>query len=161
MTLRMIAGISRQAKATRPSTTAASARQPQKVARMVTIALDPGHGGEDPGAIGANGSREKDIVLEVAKRLKTKLEQLPNTRVMLTRDGDFFVPLNTRVQKARKVQADLFVSIHADAWVSPTASGSSVFVCLPSTQRMPIGSPATTSRPPPRRSARSTSASTS
>lgn len=100
----------------------------QKVARMVTIALDPGHGGEDPGAIGAKGSREKDIVLAVAKRLKAKLEQMPNTRVMLTRDGDFFVPLGTRVQKARKVGADLFVSIHADAWISPTARGSSVFV---------------------------------
>ncbi len=101
---------------------------PQKVVRMVTIALDPGHGGEDPGAIGANGSREKDIVLAVAKRLKAKLEGLPNTRVMLTRDGDYFVPLGQRVQKARKVQADLFVSIHADAWISPTARGSSVFV---------------------------------
>ena len=74
----------------------------QKVARMVTIALDPGHGGEDPGAIGARGSREKDIVLAVAKRLKAKLEQMPNTRVMLTRDGDFFVPLGKRVEKARK-----------------------------------------------------------
>jgi len=100
----------------------------QKVVRMVTIALDPGHGGEDPGAIGASGAREKDIVLAVAKRLKAKLEQLPNTRVMLTRDGDYFVPLGQRVQKARKVQADLFVSIHADAWISPTARGSSVFV---------------------------------
>ena len=99
-----------------------------KVMRMTTIALDPGHGGEDPGAIGARGSREKDIVLAVAKRLKAKLEQLPNTRVMLTRDGDYFVPLGQRVQKARKVQADLFVSIHADAWISPTARGSSVFV---------------------------------
>jgi len=99
-----------------------------KVVRMVTIALDPGHGGEDPGAIGARGSREKDIVLAVAKRLKTKLEALPNMRVMLTRDGDYFVPLGQRVQKARQVQADLFVSIHADAWISPTARGSSVFV---------------------------------
>jgi len=98
------------------------------VVRMVTIALDPGHGGEDPGAIGATGSREKDIVLSVAKRLKTKLEALPNTRVMLTRDGDYFVPLGTRVEKARKVQADLFVSIHADAFTVPTARGSSVFV---------------------------------
>ncbi|MEW6024430.1 MAG: N-acetylmuramoyl-L-alanine amidase [Pseudomonadota bacterium] len=98
------------------------------VVRMVTIALDPGHGGEDPGAIGATGTREKDIVLAVAKRLKTKLEALPNTRVMLTRDGDYFVPLGTRVEKARKVQADLFVSIHADAFTVPTARGSSVFV---------------------------------
>jgi N-acetylmuramoyl-L-alanine amidase len=99
-----------------------------KVARMITIALDPGHGGEDPGATGAAGSREKDIVLQIAKRLKFKLEELPNMRVMLTRDGDYFVPLGTRVDKARKVQADLFVSIHADAFIEPTARGSSVFV---------------------------------
>jgi N-acetylmuramoyl-L-alanine amidase len=100
----------------------------QKVMRMVTIALDPGHGGEDPGATGTTGVHEKDIVLAVAKRLKTKLEELPNTRVMLTRDADFFVPLGQRVEKARKVQADLFVSIHADAFVDPGARGSSVFV---------------------------------
>lgn len=99
-----------------------------KVARMVTIALDPGHGGEDPGATGATGIHEKEIVLAIAKRLKGKLEELPNTRVMLTRDNDFFVPLGQRVDKARKVQADLFVSIHADAFVEPTARGSSVFV---------------------------------
>jgi N-acetylmuramoyl-L-alanine amidase len=99
-----------------------------KVARLITIALDPGHGGEDPGALGASGSREKDIVLSIAKRLKFKLEELPNVRVMLTRDGDYFVPLGTRVDKARKVQADLFVSLHADAFVEPSARGSSVFV---------------------------------
>jgi N-acetylmuramoyl-L-alanine amidase len=99
-----------------------------KVDRIITIALDPGHGGEDPGAIGPAGTREKDIVLQIAKRLKTKLEVLPNFRVMLTRDGDFFVPLGTRVEKARKVDADLFVSIHADAFMLPTARGSSVFV---------------------------------
>jgi N-acetylmuramoyl-L-alanine amidase len=101
---------------------------PAKVKRMVTIALDPGHGGEDPGATGASGAHEKDIVLAIAKRLKAKLEELPNFRVMLTRDGDYFVPLGTRVEKARKVQADLFVSIHADAFVEPSARGSSVFV---------------------------------
>ncbi|GGC16234.1 N-acetylmuramoyl-L-alanine amidase [Oxalicibacterium flavum] len=100
--------------------------QPQ-VSRMLTITLDPGHGGEDPGAIGPRGTREKDIVLAIAKRLKTKLEREPNMRVMLTRDADFFVPLGTRVQKARRVNADLFVSIHADAFVKPTANGSSVF----------------------------------
>ncbi|SNT15130.1 N-acetylmuramoyl-L-alanine amidase [Noviherbaspirillum humi] len=100
----------------------------QGTTRMVTIALDPGHGGEDPGAIGRSGSREKDVVLAIAKRLKAKIEQQPNMRVMLTRDGDFFVPLHVRVQKARQVQADLFVSIHADAFVEPTARGSSVFV---------------------------------
>ena len=92
-----------------------------KVERIITIALDPGHGGEDPGASGRNGSREKDIVLSIAKRLKGKLEDIPNIRVMLTRDGDYFVPLGKRVEKARKVQADLFVSIHADAFIQPTA----------------------------------------
>ncbi len=111
-----------------PAQPPAKAAPGQKVARMVTIALDPGHGGEDPGATGTTGVHEKDIVLEVAKRLKAKLEGLPNTRVMLTRDADFFVPLGQRVEKARKVQADLFVSIHADAFVEPTARGSSVFV---------------------------------
>ena len=96
--------------------------------RMITIALDPGHGGEDPGAMGRGGSREKDVVLAIAKRLKAKIEQQPNMRVMLTRDADYFVPLNIRVQKARNVQADLFMSIHADAFVESTARGSSVFV---------------------------------
>lgn len=98
-----------------------------QLTRMITIALDPGHGGEDPGAIGRGGSREKDVVLAIAKRLKAKIEDQPNMRVMMTRDADFFVPLHVRVQKARKVQSDLFVSIHADAWVEPTARGASVF----------------------------------
>lgn len=96
--------------------------------RMLTIALDPGHGGEDPGAMGRGGSKEKDVVLAIAKRLKEKIEQQPNMRVMLTRDADYFVPLNVRVQKARNVRADLFVSIHADAFVETTARGSSVFI---------------------------------
>jgi N-acetylmuramoyl-L-alanine amidase len=99
-----------------------------KMVRMLTIALDPGHGGEDPGAMGSRGSREKDIVLAIAKRLKDKIEDHPNMRVLLTRDGDYFVPLGKRVEKARKVDADLFVSIHADAFVKPSARGSSVFV---------------------------------
>jgi N-acetylmuramoyl-L-alanine amidase len=98
-----------------------------QLTRMLTIALDPGHGGEDPGAIGRSGSREKDVVLSIAKRLKAKIEEQPNMRVMLTRDADYFVPLQVRVEKARKVQADLFVSIHADAFIESTARGSSVF----------------------------------
>ncbi|MTW00861.1 N-acetylmuramoyl-L-alanine amidase [Pseudoduganella ginsengisoli] len=104
------------------------ADKPPKVTRMITVVLDPGHGGEDPGALGATGLREKDVVLAIAKRLKGRIEQHPNMRVMLTRDGDYFVPLGTRVEKARKVQADLFVSIHADAFNQPSARGSSVFV---------------------------------
>ncbi|MFZ7248471.1 N-acetylmuramoyl-L-alanine amidase, partial [Bordetella avium] len=95
--------------------------------RMLTIALDPGHGGEDPGAIGASGLREKDVVLRIARRLKALIDAQPAMRAYLTRDDDYFVPLNVRVQKARRVRADLFVSIHADAWVKPTANGSSVF----------------------------------
>lgn len=97
------------------------------VNRLVTIALDPGHGGEDPGAIGKRGSYEKDIVLSIARRLKKRIDEEPNMRAYLTRSGDYFVPLHIRVQKARRVQADLFISIHADAWVSPTARGSSVY----------------------------------
>ena len=95
--------------------------------RLITIAIDAGHGGEDPGARGASGSREKDITLKVAKKLKDKIDVEPNMRGLLTRDGDYFVPLGTRVVKARKFKADLFISIHADAFTNPAARGSSVF----------------------------------
>jgi N-acetylmuramoyl-L-alanine amidase len=98
------------------------------VDRLVTITLDPGHGGEDPGAVGRRGTYEKNVTLAVAKRLKTRIDAEPNMRAVLTRDSDFFVPLQMRVQKARRVQSDLFLSIHADAWVKPDARGSSVFV---------------------------------
>ncbi len=110
-----------------PLQTAPEPRNVPKLNRVVTIALDPGHGGEDPGAIGRGGSYEKDIVLSIAKRLKARIESQPNMRVFLTRDADFFVPLNVRVEKARKVQADLFMSIHADAFIETSARGSSVF----------------------------------
>ncbi len=99
-----------------------------EIARLVTIVLDPGHGGEDPGAIGRGGSHEKNVTLSVARRLKAKIDATPNMRSVLTRDGDYFIPLNQRVQKARRVQADLFVSVHADAFIKSTARGSSVFV---------------------------------
>jgi N-acetylmuramoyl-L-alanine amidase len=95
--------------------------------RLVIVALDPGHGGEDPGAIGPTGLREKDVVLAVALQLREKLNAVPGMRAMLTRDADFFVPLRDRVRKARRVQADLFVSIHADAFFTPAARGASVF----------------------------------
>ena len=98
------------------------------VDRLVTITLDPGHGGEDPGAVGKAGTYEKNVTLEVARRLKARIDAEPNMRAVLTRDSDFFVPLQMRVQKARRVQSDLFLSIHADAWVKPDARGSSVFV---------------------------------
>jgi len=97
------------------------------VARLATIVIDPGHGGEDPGAIGRLGSREKNVTLIIAKRLKALVDAEPNMRAVLTRDGDYFLPLHVRVDKARKVRADLFVSIHADAFIRPHARGSSVF----------------------------------
>jgi N-acetylmuramoyl-L-alanine amidase len=95
--------------------------------RLVTIAVDPGHGGEDPGAIGARGSYEKNIVLSIAKRLKNKIDQEASMRPFLTREGDYFMPLHRRVSKARQVEADLFISIHADAFIQPHARGASVF----------------------------------
>jgi N-acetylmuramoyl-L-alanine amidase len=100
---------------------------PAKYKRLITIAIDPGHGGEDPGAIGSMGSKEKNVVLSIAKRLRDKIEGEAYMRPFLTRDGDYFVPLNVRVQKARRVEADLFVSIHADAFIQPNAKGASVF----------------------------------
>lgn len=102
-------------------------RSKLKVDRLITVVLDPGHGGEDPGAVGPGGNHEKAVVLQIAKRLRDLLQNEPNFRVVMTRDADFFVPLGVRVRKARAVQADLFVSIHADAFVRPDANGSSVF----------------------------------
>ncbi len=99
--------------------------------RLIIVALDPGHGGEDPGAVGPSGTREKDVVLKVAHLLRERINATTvdgnPMRAYLTRDGDFFVPLATRVQKAQRVQADLFVSIHADAFTNPDARGASVF----------------------------------
>ena len=105
--------------------------KPEKTDRLIIIALDPGHGGEDPGAVGPGGTREKDVVLQIAHRLKERINASGMNgnpmRAYLTRDADFFVPLHVRVQKARRVQADLFVSLHADAFLTPAAHGASVF----------------------------------
>ncbi|OHC71298.1 MAG: N-acetylmuramoyl-L-alanine amidase [Rhodocyclales bacterium GWA2_65_20] len=122
-------GEARQRAAVRaePRDKAAPADRPE-IARLVTIVLDPGHGGEDPGAIGRGGSQEKAVTLSIARRLKAKIDAEPNMRSVLTRDDDYFIPLHQRVQKARRIQADLFVSVHADAFMKPTARGSSVFV---------------------------------
>ena len=95
--------------------------------RLVIIALDAGHGGEDPGAVGPSGLYEKDVVLSIAKLLRARINAQPGMRAMLTRESDYFVPLNERVTKARRVQADLFMSIHADAFLNPQARGASVF----------------------------------
>ncbi|MDO9221045.1 MAG: N-acetylmuramoyl-L-alanine amidase [Thiobacillus sp.] len=115
-----------------PQTAMIEPRKPAKAgepkyARLVTVAIDAGHGGEDPGAIGAAGSREKEITLALAKKLKQKLDAQDNMRGVLIRDGDYFVPLGQRVVKARALRADLFLSIHADAFIKPHARGSSVF----------------------------------
>jgi N-acetylmuramoyl-L-alanine amidase len=122
---------------TKPEITAAAASAPlparagkgrSAIDRLVIVAIDPGHGGEDPGAIGPSGLREKDVVLAVALALRDRINAKPGMRAMLTRDGDFFVPLHDRVRKARRVQADLFVSLHADAFLNREARGASVFV---------------------------------
>ena len=107
--------------------TPAPATKTAKTDRLVIVALDPGHGGEDPGAIGPGGTREKDVVLQIAMLLRERINQQPNMRAFLTREADFFVPLHVRVQKARRVQADLFISIHADAFFSDRPQGASVF----------------------------------
>ncbi len=115
------------------ATSTAQEADPQE--RYIMVALDPGHGGEDPGAIGPRGTKEKDVVLQIAHRMrdrinatqiKTRHGTLP-MRAFLTRDADFFVPLHVRVDKARRVQADLFISLHADAFLTPDARGASVF----------------------------------
>jgi N-acetylmuramoyl-L-alanine amidase len=98
-----------------------------EVARLITIAIDPGHGGEDPGARGRGGTREKNVTLSIARKVKVRLDQEPNMRSMLTRDSDYFIDLRERVRKAQKIRADLFISIHADAYIKPHARGSSVF----------------------------------
>ncbi|MEL4012690.1 N-acetylmuramoyl-L-alanine amidase AmiC [Dryocola clanedunensis] len=95
--------------------------------RPIVIMLDPGHGGEDPGAIGPNKTREKDIVLKIARRLKALIDKEGNMKAYMTRNEDVFIPLKVRVAKAQKQRADLFVSIHADAFTSGAARGSSVF----------------------------------
>ncbi|MBC7600781.1 MAG: N-acetylmuramoyl-L-alanine amidase [Polaromonas sp.] len=112
---------------TTSETVGAGAGSRNKTDRLIIVALDPGHGGEDPGAIGPGGTREKDVVLQIALRLRERINQQPNMRAFLTRDADFFVPLHIRVQKARRVQADLFISIHADAFFTPRPQGASVF----------------------------------
>lgn len=125
--------------ATKPSSTALSNATDSKTnedprggtERLIIIALDPGHGGEDPGAIGPGGTREKDVVLRIAHLLRDRINVASvkgnAMRAYLTRDADFFVPLGVRVQKARRVQADLFVSLHADAFFTPDPQGASVF----------------------------------
>jgi N-acetylmuramoyl-L-alanine amidase len=115
--------------AKKPAAPPAASRR--KTERLIIVALDPGHGGEDPGAIGPGGTREKDVVLRVAHRLRDRINATRVNgnpmRAYLTRDADFFVPLGVRVQKAQRVRADLFISIHADAFFTPKPQGASIF----------------------------------
>jgi N-acetylmuramoyl-L-alanine amidase len=96
--------------------------------RDLIIAIDPGHGGHDPGAIGPGGTREKDVVLQIARRLVQRIEREPGMRPMLTRTGDYFLPLRERIARARAAQADVFLSIHADAIQNRSVQGSSVYI---------------------------------
>ncbi len=100
---------------------------PNHTGRALTVAIDPGHGGEDPGAVGRNGSYEKNIVLDIGRKLKSLVGEESSLRAVLIRDGDYFIPLHQRVEKARRAKADLFLSIHADAFINTDARGSSVF----------------------------------
>lgn len=108
-------------------TVADKPKQAKPGQKLITIAVDAGHGGEDPGARGANGSHEKNITLAIARKLKQQIDAEDNMQAILIRDGDYFVPLGDRVKKARAAKADLFISIHADSFVNSTAKGSSVF----------------------------------
>lgn len=108
-----------------PIKTSQQARQKKK--KEIIIAIDPGHGGKDPGAVGRKGTREKDVTLAVAKKLKSIINRAPGYKAVLTREADNYVVLRKRVEKARKHQADLFVSLHADAFKSPRVEGASVY----------------------------------
>ena len=110
-----------------PPSATATPSLPEMRARTLIIAIDAGHGGEDPGARGRYGSREKNVTLAIARKVKALVDDVPNMRGILIRDGDYFIPLIGRVAKARKVNADLFISIHADAFIKANARGSSVF----------------------------------
>jgi len=101
--------------------------QPKKSSSPIRIAIDAGHGGEDPGAKGYHGTQEKHVTLAIARKLKELIDGTPGMHGVLIRDGDYFIPLGSRVQKARKMQSDLFISIHADAFIKPDVRGSSVF----------------------------------
>ncbi len=110
-----------------PTPIVTSQQQRKQSKKQFVIALDPGHGGRDPGAIGKHGTREKDVALSVAKKMKSIINRTPGYRAVLTRDGDRFISLRNRVKKAREAEADIFVSLHADSFRSPNVKGASVY----------------------------------
>ena len=115
----------------KPAAKMALARSPEKALREVVVVLDPGHGGKDPGAIGPARHKEKDVVLAIAKKLKTLIDRHPDMRAILTRNGDYYVGLRERLNIARKHDADIFISIHADAFINRESNGVSVFALSP------------------------------
>jgi N-acetylmuramoyl-L-alanine amidase len=116
-----------QPKQPASSQVAKNRKSPAMVPRMIIVAIDPGHGGKDPGAVGSQGTHEKDVTLAIARKLKERIDKEPNMRAVLTRDGDYYISLPQRRINARRANADLFVSIHADANPKSHAHGSSVF----------------------------------
>lgn len=117
-----VSAVPNQAPAEQPT-----AQDLQRLERLIIVAIDPGHGGEDPGAVGPSGLKEKDVVLSIGLQLRDRINATPGMRAFMTRDGDYFVPLGERVRRARRVQADLLISIHADAFFTPQARGASVY----------------------------------
>jgi len=113
---------------TRPLKIARAAHAPGNSAREIVIAVDAGHGGQDPGAIGHRGTREKDVTLAIARALAERINGEPGMRAVLTRNSDVFLELRERIRRARAVKADMFISIHADSIVDRTISGASVYV---------------------------------
>jgi N-acetylmuramoyl-L-alanine amidase len=120
--------ISSDAPAARPLEPVRAQHAPTGSERDIVIAVDPGHGGVDPGALGPSGTREKDVVLQISKALVDRINAEPGMKAMLTRDGDYFISLRERITRARRAKADMFVSVHADSIGNPTVSGSSIYV---------------------------------
>lgn len=117
----------REPEGKKPSPNSSPAKKPASTTKRIVVVVDPGHGGEDPGAIGPGRTQEKHVVLQIARRLAKLIDAEPNMKAVLTRNSDHFVSLGARVAIAQRVKANLLVSIHADAWVKSSARGSSVF----------------------------------
>jgi N-acetylmuramoyl-L-alanine amidase len=104
---------------------------PTDAGRDIVVAIDAGHGGADPGSIGKRGTYEKNVTLQIARKLKEVIDREPGMRAELTRDGDYFIPLRDRMRRARSKQADMFISIHADSFHDRSVAGSSVYTLSP------------------------------
>ncbi|HWK74705.1 MAG TPA: N-acetylmuramoyl-L-alanine amidase [Povalibacter sp.] len=111
----------------RPATPTVVKSAPTNQGRDIIVAVDAGHGGNDPGALGRSGAREKDVTLAIARRLKERIDKEPGMRAVLTRDGDYFLAHRLRIKRARDQQADMFISIHADSYTDRSVAGSSVY----------------------------------